>query len=130
MGKLPDHELVHRGGGRGAGNVVGYPMASVLFPDLDEKWIVGVLASGAMLAVVTTLLVNFYGLTERCNGTGIAPQSTAHDLNVWRMPPLDQLRPARLSTISRIWMIVLRGYLIVAAGLVLLRIFQLATVGA
>jgi Mn2+/Fe2+ NRAMP family transporter len=103
--------------------------ASVLFPDLDEKWIVGVLAGGAALAVVTTLLVNLYGLTGR-NGRGTAPQSTAHDLNVWRMPPLDQLRPARLSAISRIWMIVLRGYLIIAAGLVLLRIFQLATVGA
>jgi hypothetical protein len=48
----------------------------------------------------------------------------------WRMPPLDQLPPARLSLASRIWMIVLRGYLIVAGGLVLFRIFQLATVGA
>jgi Mn2+/Fe2+ NRAMP family transporter len=102
--------------------------ASVLFPDLDEKWIIGVLAGGAVLAIVTTLLVNLYGLTERSRGT--APQQIAHDLNVWRMPPLDQLPAARLSVISRIWMIVLRGYLIIAAGLVLFRIFQLATVGA
>ena len=48
----------------------------------------------------------------------------------WRMPPLDQLPPARLSLASRIWMIVLRGYLIVAGSLVLFRIFQLATSGA
>ena len=96
--------------------------ASVLFPDLDEKWITGVLAGGAVLAIVTTFLVNLYGLTER--GRGIAPRPIAHDLNVWRMPA------ARLSAISRIWMIVLRGYLIIAAGLVLFRIFQLATVGA
>jgi hypothetical protein len=68
------------------------------------------------------------GLTERSRG--IASQPIAHDLNVWRMPPLDQLPAARLSAISRIWMIVLRGYLIIAAGLVLFRIFQLATVGA
>jgi hypothetical protein len=102
--------------------------ASVLFPDLDEKWIIGVLAGGAVLAIVTTLLVNLYGLTER--NRDIAPQPFAHDLNVWRMPPLDQLPAARLSVISRIWMIVLRGYLIIAAGLVLFRIFQLATVGA
>ncbi len=46
------------------------------------------------------------------------------------MPPLDRLPPARLSKLSRIWMIVLRGYLVVAAGLVLLRILQLATAGA
>jgi hypothetical protein len=46
------------------------------------------------------------------------------------MPPLEQLSPVRLSLASRIWMIVLRGYLIVAGGLVLFRIFQLATAGA
>jgi hypothetical protein len=32
--------------------------------------------------------------------------------------------------LSRVWMIVLRGYLVVAGGLVLARIFQLATAGA
>jgi hypothetical protein len=103
--------------------------ASVLFPDLDEKWIIGILAGGGALAIVIALLVNLYGYTERGNNS-IARQPIGHDLNTWRMPPLDQLPPAQLSTISRIWMIVLRGYLIIAAGLVLLRIFQLATVGA
>ena len=39
----------------------------------------------------------------------------------WRMPPLDHLPPARLSTPGRIWMIVLRAYLVIAAGLVLIR---------
>jgi hypothetical protein len=61
-------------------------------------------------------------------------RSTSKAANVaddhWRMPPLDQLPPARLSLASRIWMIVLRGYLIVAGSLVLFRIFQLATLGA
>jgi len=40
------------------------------------------------------------------------------------------LRLARLSNLSQIWMIVLRGYLIIAGGLVLMRIFELATIGA
>jgi hypothetical protein len=35
-----------------------------------------------------------------------------------------------LTTLNRVWLIVLRGYLIVAAGLVLVRIVQLATAGA
>ena len=48
----------------------------------------------------------------------------------WRMPPLSELPPAQLSVLSRVWMIVLRGYLLVAGGLVLVRIFQLATAGA
>jgi Mn2+/Fe2+ NRAMP family transporter len=99
--------------------------ASVLFPDIDTPWIIGILAGGA----VTTLLVNLDALTGR-ESRARAPRPIAHDLNTWRMPPLDQLPPARLSTLSRIWMIVLRGYLIIAAGLMLFRIIQLATVGA
>lgn len=47
----------------------------------------------------------------------------------WHMPPVDDLPPARLTPLARIWMIALRGYLIVAGGLVLLRIIELATVG-
>ena len=43
-----------------------------------------------------------------------------------RMPPLSQLRPAQMSRASRIWMIVLRGYLVLAGGLVLVRIIMLA----
>jgi Mn2+/Fe2+ NRAMP family transporter len=103
--------------------------ASVLFPDLDTQWIIGILAGGAVLAVVTTLLANLDASAERESRAG-APRPMAHDLNTWRMPPLDQLPPARLSTLSRIWMIVLRSYLAIAAGLVIFRIFQLATVGA
>jgi Mn2+/Fe2+ NRAMP family transporter len=102
--------------------------ASVLFPDLDARWIIGVLGGGAVLAIVTALVVNLRGSGERSRS--IARQPIPHDLDTWRMPPLDRLPPARLSAISRIWMIVLRGYLVVAAGLVLFRIFQLATVGA
>ena len=45
------------------------------------------------------------------------------------MPPLDQLAPARLTLASRVWMIVLRGYLVVAGGLVLVRIVELALGG-
>jgi len=43
----------------------------------------------------------------------------------WRMPPLDKLPPARLSLAARIWMLVLRAYLVLAAGLVLIRIVTL-----
>jgi hypothetical protein len=104
--------------------------ASVLFPDLDETWIIGVLVGGAVLAGATTIGVRLYELTERKGGRDDAVRPIARDRNTWRMPPLARLPAARLSRLSRIWMIVLRGYLIVAAGLVLFRIFQLATVGA
>lgn len=46
------------------------------------------------------------------------------------MPPLHELPPAQLTTLNRARLIVLRAYLIVAAGLVLLRNVQLAIVSA
>jgi len=44
----------------------------------------------------------------------------------WRMPPLPQLEPNRISGTTRVWMLVLRGYLLVAVGMVVFRIVQLA----
>jgi Mn2+/Fe2+ NRAMP family transporter/DNA-binding protein YbaB len=44
----------------------------------------------------------------------------------WRMPPLHKLPPARLSLAARSWMLVLRAYLVLAAGLILFRIVTLA----
>jgi hypothetical protein len=45
------------------------------------------------------------------------------------MPPLAHLPPRHLTTLNRTWLFVLRAYLIVAAGLVLVRIATLATMG-
>ena len=44
----------------------------------------------------------------------------------WRMPALGDLAPAQMSKGRRLWMSVLRGYLLAAGGLVLVRIVQLA----
>lgn len=103
--------------------------ASVLFPDMDAQWIIGILLGGSVLAVVVTVLTKLYELTEMKPRRRIVALRWV-DPDSWRMPPLDLLPPARLSVLSRIWMIVLRGYLVVAGGLVLFRIFQLATAGA
>jgi hypothetical protein len=63
----------------------------------------------------------------RSNGKSIpSPALQTEGADNWRMPPLEALPPARLTTLSRVWMIVLRAYLIVAAGLVLFRIVNLA----
>jgi hypothetical protein len=48
---------------------------------------------------------------------------------VWRMPPLDQLPRARLTPLVRLWLIILRFYLGFAAGMVLVRIVELALYG-
>lgn len=99
--------------------------ASVLFPAITAVQILGILAGGAVVATITAALA--YAMNR-----GGMPGSTAQPSlrDAWRMPPLSQLPPRHLTLLSRIWMMVLRGYLIVAGGLVLLRIIQLAASGA
>ena len=101
--------------------------ASVLFPDMGENVIFGILAGGSILTVVTAIAVSTLG-RNRSDDKSFASDAALR--SVWRMPPLDELPVTRLTLLSRIWMFVLRGYLFVAGGLVLFRIFQLATAGA
>jgi Mn2+/Fe2+ NRAMP family transporter len=99
--------------------------ASVLFPDMGEDVIIGILAGGSALAVLTAIAV----MALR-RGKPARDRMDPALKWTWRMPPRAELAPARLTLLNRIWMIVLRAYLVVAAGLVLLRIFRLATAGA
>lgn len=107
--------------------------ASVLFPDAtNETVIVGVLVGGSLVALVTAGALAL--LRRRTRADGLAVDPAAGDLATvprerWRMPPLDQLPPAKLSLPARVWMVVLRAYLVVAGGLVLVRIVGLALGG-
>ncbi len=102
--------------------------ASVLFPDAtNEQVILGILAGGGVAALVVALVI--MALSQ--NGTNAAPAAAAAEAAkvsraTWRMPPLDQLAPAKLSLAAKTWMGVLRLYLVVAGGLVLFRIVMLA----
>jgi hypothetical protein len=106
---------------------------SVLFPGISDTVILGILIGGSVVGLAAALGVSFaQRRLARPAPENIGSISRAANVanDKWRMPPLDQLPPARLSLASRIWMIVLRGYLIIAGSLVLFRIFQLATSGA
>src|ERR1700716_554185 len=106
---------------------------SVLFPGIPDTVILGILIGGSVIVLLAALGVSFaQRRLARPAPENIGAISSAVNVanDKWRMPPLDQLPPARLSLASRVWMIVLRGYLVIAGGLVLLRIFQLATGGA
>jgi hypothetical protein len=106
---------------------------AVVFPDIGETAIAGILFGGGILAVVVTIGVRLAEpVPPPAEGSqhGLVPtQRWQGDRNTWRMPPLGELPPARLTTLNRIWLIVLRFYLMVAAGLVLVRIVQLAMSG-
>ncbi len=102
--------------------------AAVLFPDISDAQILGVLVGGSALGIVITLAVRFY---EKATGIQpVADDLIAPALRVqWRMPPLEQLPPASLTLMSRVWMGVLRAYLLIAAGLLLFKLFHMATGG-
>ncbi|HZZ63263.1 MAG TPA: NRAMP family divalent metal transporter [Roseiarcus sp.] len=96
---------------------------SVLFPDwADERMIVSILAGTAAVAAIAVALAVFG--PKRAAKEPVLP--AAFDRDAWRMPPLHKLSPAKLSVAARSWMAVLRLYLVVAGGLVLVRIVSLA----
>ena len=101
--------------------------AAVLFPDISDSHILGVLVGGTLFGVVLAAGVKIY---EKCNGSALVESSvtelTSEQQENWRMPALDTLTPARLSISSRMWMLVLRGYLVIAAGLLIVKLVTLA----
>jgi hypothetical protein len=95
--------------------------ASVLFPEIGGETIIAILVTGSLTALV------IYFVTPGETPAEAADRSLR---DTWRMPPLTDLPPRPLTTLNRAWLFVLRAYLIVAAGLVLVRIVTLATSGA
>ncbi|HEU0219131.1 MAG TPA: Nramp family divalent metal transporter [Stellaceae bacterium] len=94
--------------------------ASVLFPDIGETAILAILGGGAVFTVIVAVAL----LLMRREYRGMWRDSFGR--MVWRMPPLAELPPARMTSLTRIWLSILRGYLVVAGGLVLWRIVELA----
>lgn len=102
--------------------------AAVLFPDISDAQILGVLVGGCVAGTVLAVGVKVY---ERRRGLEVMPEEV-HQVSQavreqWRMPPLESLAPARLSISNRMWMLVLRGYLVIAAGLLVVKLVMLAT---
>ena len=92
--------------------------ASVIYPDIDARVIVAVLLGGSALTLAGWLISRFW-MGERSEPIDRTGRET------WRMPPLAELAAPRMSSLQTIWMTVLRGYLLIAGGLVLVRIVGL-----
>ena len=100
--------------------------ASVLYPQISGETIIAVLAGGGLAAL-------FLYLTSASNrGSDQAAGEPAWRAmrSTWRMPPLAELPPRQLTALNRVWLFILRAYLAIAAGLVLVRIVTLATATA
>ena len=96
--------------------------ASVVFPDIPEKQIKLILMTGSVFAFIGTML---YWKKTPVNWAKM-PDTPEIPKEEWRMPPLKTLPENTLTPSNRFWMAVLRVYLVVAAGLVLVRIISLA----
>jgi Mn2+/Fe2+ NRAMP family transporter len=101
---------------------------SVLFPDAtNAQTILGILLGGGVAAVIVALVIMALSQNgSRTEAAAVEPVAPAASRHTWRMPPLDSLPPAKLSLAARTWMGALRLYLVVAGGLVLIRIAWLA----
>ena len=95
--------------------------ASVLYPAISGAQILRILGAGIGLALVAVAVTVVLRRPDP-GRTRLDPGLRA----TWRMRPLPQLAPARLTGATRAWMLVLRGYLLLAVGLVVVRIVQLA----
>jgi len=96
--------------------------ASVLFPHISSAQIIAILGAGTAVAGMAA-----FGFLWRHRDMQPSPVMTRQERDGWRMAPLDELPPGHLTPLNRVWMIALRAYLVVAGGLVLVRIVQLAT---
>jgi NRAMP (natural resistance-associated macrophage protein)-like metal ion transporter len=96
--------------------------AAVVFPDLGSGAILGILAGCSVFGVLLALLVRV--LKKEPGAEPAVVESIAR--NHWRMPPLSELPAGRLTVLNRIWVGVLRAYLVVATGMVIVRVVQLA----
>ncbi|MBV9288492.1 MAG: manganese transporter, partial [Hyphomicrobiales bacterium] len=104
---------------------------SVLFPNAtNAQTILGILTGGGVAAVIIALVIMALSQNGKAGRPAAeAVYATALSRSAWRMPPLGSLPPAKLSLAAKTWMGILRLYLAVAGGLVLVRIVSLAIRG-
>jgi Mn2+/Fe2+ NRAMP family transporter len=91
--------------------------ASVLYPDISDAQILWILGGGAALFAAG-------GAVTLALGRPVA--TVPGDRRSWRMPPLETLVRTPFTLSTRMWMVVLRLYLVVAVGMVVVRVVQLA----
>ncbi|MFL9984144.1 NRAMP family divalent metal transporter [Paraburkholderia sediminicola] len=109
--------------------------ASVMYPDITGEAIIEILAGGTLLAVVgytATVTVRRLRLAPADAAASAVSAVSDNDQqfskearNTWRMPPLEELPAPQLTLSKRVWMGVLRGYLVVAVALVVVKVVQM-----
>lgn len=92
--------------------------AATLFPDISGESLAVFLGGGTVLGVLGYALVRLRRPPAR--------RPTHLGRANWRMPPLAELPPARMTPATRVWMVVLRAYLVGAIVLVVVKVGMMA----
>ncbi|HUB49063.1 MAG TPA: Nramp family divalent metal transporter [Acetobacteraceae bacterium] len=97
--------------------------AAVLYPDISDAAIMRILVGGAVLSLIVAGIAL---LLRRKPEPPLGTDGTNDtDRQTWRMPPLALLPPARLTLAKRVWLGVLRFYLVLASIMVVVRVVQI-----
>jgi Mn2+/Fe2+ NRAMP family transporter len=105
----------------------GTLMATTIFPRLNGArmavWLSAGLAAGLAAAGITLRISR-----KRCGPAATPqPRMPREQRNRWRMPPLAMLKPVTWSLPLKLAVLALRGYLVIAALLLLIKAIQLGT---
>jgi NRAMP (natural resistance-associated macrophage protein)-like metal ion transporter len=99
---------------------------SVLFPDATNEQVILGIMGGGVLAAIAALVIMALSKDGGIESSTEEAAAETMSRDTWRMPPLAQLAPAKLSLAAKTWMGALRLYLVVAVALVLFRVVMLA----
>jgi Mn2+/Fe2+ NRAMP family transporter len=104
--------------------------AATVFPDISGPTIIAILVGGIGLFALgylgAQLMRRSGGSTGHHEHAGTAQAVDRAHRDTWRMPPLDELPPPKLTFTTRLWMGAMRGYLVIAVGLVIVKVVQIA----
>jgi NRAMP (natural resistance-associated macrophage protein)-like metal ion transporter len=100
--------------------------ASVLFPDISAQSITTILTSGCFIGLTVAITLSINKLRKGKTIQAHAIEGDVVDKHNWRMPALKHLPPLVMSSRNKLWMSVLRGYLVIAVVMAIYKVVQLA----
>jgi NRAMP (natural resistance-associated macrophage protein)-like metal ion transporter len=98
---------------------------TTLFPNVDIKLLTETL-SGALFVGLFIAGFLYYGQKRKTNVKVVEESEPVMDRRLWRMPPVSELQKPVWSKTRKLGMILLRGYLLIAVILIIVKVIQLA----
>jgi Mn2+/Fe2+ NRAMP family transporter len=99
--------------------------ASIAYPNISGETILWILGGGTILAVVGYAVTLLFRGRDNERTEDVLQTYSKEERDAWRMPPLDELSAPKLTLSKRIWMGVLRAYLVLAVALFIAKLVQM-----